>query len=221
MENRPKCIAVHGGLCETGGIEKEFTDVLSPTGWTGTRIALLLVDVWDQILLFVQFFLSGWSGFSDTFTEYHLRQIQTKIHNENWKTETYKVKCHTLKELMTTVGQKYATNSEINYLSIDTEGSERVLIDSIDFQQLSIKGVVQVEANLAEVLQLGDENAVENVQAVRDRLKNFNFIGPLTARVSCGFFPCIESKAKMCPDFFLISLCLLFFNTNCTCISVW
>ena len=32
------------------------------------------------------------------------------------------------------------------------------------------------------VLQLGDADAVVNVQAVRDRLKNFNFFGPLTAK---------------------------------------
>jgi len=31
-------------------------------------------------------------------------------------------------------------------------------------------------------LQLGDADAVVNVQAVRDRLKNFNFFGPLTAK---------------------------------------
>tara|TARA_B110000090_G_C13043177_1_gene316472 strand:- start:23 stop:466 length:444 start_codon:yes stop_codon:yes gene_type:complete len=126
ISNRPNCIAVHGALCEEDGGEKEFTDVLSPTGWT------------------------GWSGFSDTFTEQHKQQIQEKVQHNNWQTETYNVQCHTLLSLMTNVGSRYSKNSEINYLSIDTEGSERALIDSIDFQLLHVKGVVQVEANLAE-----------------------------------------------------------------------
>ena len=86
VENRPKCIAVHGGLCsQDGNIEKEFTDVLSPTGWT------------------------GWSGFADTFTDYHKQQIQEKVEKDNWTTETYKVKCHTLKSLIE-MTSKYRKN---------------------------------------------------------------------------------------------------------------
>jgi hypothetical protein len=179
VKNRPKCIAVHGSLCEEAGIEREFTDVLSPTGWT------------------------GWSGFSETFTEQHKQQIQNKIRNSNWKTETYKVNCHTLESLMKDYGFKYTTNSEINYLSIDTEGSERIIIDNIDFQSINVNGVVQVEANLAEILQLGDEKAIENVQAIRDRLKNFDFHGPLTARsgldeffVSRNVWDLLDNDAK-------------------------
>ncbi len=156
--NRKNCISIHGGLCSKGnGLTKEFTDVLSPTGWT------------------------GWSGFADTFTDYHKLQIEKKRKEQNWRTETYNVKCYTLEELMITYS-KESNGGEINYLSVDTEGSEREIIDSINFESININGVVQVEANLAEVLQLGDTNAVLNVQAVRDRMANFDFHGPLTAR---------------------------------------
>ena len=165
IENRPKCINIHGGLCSKEGTKK-FTDVLSPTGWT------------------------GWSGFADTFTDYHKKQIQEKVSTKSWSTETYEVQCHTLESLMRT----YHPTGSIDYLSVDTEGSEREIIDSIDFQQVKVEGVVQVEANLAEVLQLGDTNAVLQVQGVRDRLANNDFVGPLTARSGLDEF--FVSKKK-------------------------
>ena len=41
---------------------------------------------------------------------------------------------------------------------------------------------MQVEANLGEILQLRDAKAIKKVQAIRDRMLNFDFHGPLTAR---------------------------------------
>ena len=157
VENRPRCTRVWGAICNSDQTQRKYTDVLSPTGWT------------------------GWSGFFDTFSLQHKAQIAEKERTQGWRTETYLVKCHTLESLL----RDYAPHgmaTGVDYLSIDTEGSEKEIIDSIDFGRLKMSGVVQVEANLNEILQLRDANAIQNVQKIRDRMRNFDFHGPLTAR---------------------------------------
>ena len=86
------------------------------------------------------------------------------------------VTCHTIESLLRDYGPEGLSTS-IDYLSIDTEGSEQEIIDAIDFGQVNVSGVVQVEANLGEILQLRDAKAIKKVQAIRDRMLNFDFHG--------------------------------------------
>ena len=157
VKNRPRCTRVWGAICSADREQRRYTDVLSPTGWT------------------------GWSGFSDEFSEHHKAQIAEKERTEGWRIESYMVTCHTIESLLRDYGPEGLSTS-IDYLSIDTEGSEQEIIDAIDFGQVNVSGVVQVEANLGEILQLRDAKAIKKVQAIRDRMLNFDFHGPLTAR---------------------------------------
>lgn len=81
--------------------------------------------------------IETFSGFLNTTANQHWKRIKDK--NAKW--EIIKIKTHTLNKLCIQNNIKH-----IDYLSIDTEGSEEEIIRSIDFDQIIID-VIDVENN--------------------------------------------------------------------------
>lgn len=82
------------------------------------------------------------SGIVDSMDEMHLKRIEreTKVYSTA-RNDMIKVTSYTLKTLLTN-----HNITRIDYLSIDTEGSEKQVLEGIDFSKVFI-GVIEVEMN--------------------------------------------------------------------------
>jgi FkbM family methyltransferase len=81
------------------------------------------------------------SGFIDLYDVRHLQRIDNEIALNGGSRELIPVKVVRLNEHLSSIGI-----SHIDYLSIDTEGGEQEILESIDFDKLSID-VISVENN--------------------------------------------------------------------------
>ena len=81
------------------------------------------------------------SGFLNTYHKKHWSRVNTILEKQSHKWSIIKVKTFTFNDLC----KKYKLN-HIDYLSIDTEGSEEEIIKSIDFKNIDIN-VIDIENN--------------------------------------------------------------------------
>ncbi|MDR3645998.1 MAG: FkbM family methyltransferase [Candidatus Babeliales bacterium] len=81
------------------------------------------------------------SGLLETYDERHLRRIDVEINEKGGSREVVKVKTYNFNDLC-----KQNNITHIDYLSIDTEGSEESIIRSINFDEIFID-VISVENN--------------------------------------------------------------------------
>lgn len=81
------------------------------------------------------------SGLQDTYDPQHIARIQQEVQDYHGKTEVLAINCFTLERLLAEKGIDH-----INYLSIDTEGNELEILQSIDFAKIAID-VLTVEDN--------------------------------------------------------------------------
>ena len=98
--------------------------------------------------------------------------LDSKVKKKGWKTNSYPVDCYKLDDL---VEKYHPDNGVVDYLSIDVEGYEREVVDSIDFKARDY-GVVQVETNVQSIQQANDDKAMEDVRAIRDRFRLLGYI---------------------------------------------
>ena len=84
--------------------------------------------------------LTQMSGINNNFFE---RNINIITKNSASKTKSFKIKTITFDQVI-------SKNSEIDYLSIDIEGGEMALLNSINFNDYEIK-VISVENNIPEI----------------------------------------------------------------------
>lgn len=81
------------------------------------------------------------SGLLDKFDPRHLNRIDSEIKNNNDKKIVNKIECKTITQILNDVGVK-----KVDYLSIDTEGSEIEIINGIDFNRIDIS-LISMEVN--------------------------------------------------------------------------
>ncbi len=81
------------------------------------------------------------SGFIDLYDVRHLQRIDNEIALNGGSRELIDVKVVRLNEYLSGIGINH-----IDYLSIDTEGGEQEILESIDFSKISVS-VVSVENN--------------------------------------------------------------------------
>lgn len=103
------------------------------------------------------------AGFSSNMTAEHRERLRNEASTLQSQEKVIKVQCYNINNLCQKLGMQH-----INYCSIDTEGSEMEILESINFDQLKI-----------------DVLTVENTyhgQRMRDFMsfKNFHFAGRLT-----------------------------------------
>jgi FkbM family methyltransferase len=160
VKNRPGCTRVQGAIC--GNKESRmYMDVIDENGqWTGL------------------------SGFKDSMTKYHLKFIDKKVKENGWATKSYPVDCHKLDDLI----EKYhPENGVVDFLSIDVEGYEREVVDSINFRDRDY-GVVQVETNVDNIRETHDKKAMDDVRAIRERFRLMGYIPRSSAAGVDDFF---------------------------------
>lgn len=89
--------------------------------------------------------ISGWaemlSGIIENYDPQHLKRIQWEIELNGGQAEIINVRCYNLMELLLKNHIQH-----IDYLSIDTEGGELGILQSIDFSRIDID-VIEVENN--------------------------------------------------------------------------
>ncbi len=92
--------------------------------------------------------ISGWaemlSGIVQNYDPRHVKRLQWEIDLNGGKSEIIQVKCHNLNQLLLDNNMLH-----IDYLSIDTEGGELGILQSIDFSTIDID-VLEVENNYHE-----------------------------------------------------------------------
>ena len=152
-KNRPECIRVHGAICskDANGNNKNlmYLDVLDENGqWTGL------------------------SGFENKMTKYHKSIIEKKVKKKGWSKQNYPVQCYDLNDLLNKYRPKQGT---IDFLSIDVEGFEKEIVESIDFEKNSF-GIVQIESNVALLRESNDMDALGDVFQVRQLFKEKGFL---------------------------------------------
>lgn len=81
------------------------------------------------------------SGLIDFYDAEHLKRVDRELKSKGGTKETIEVRCYRFNALLESHGIQ-----EIDYLSIDTEGGEYNIIESIDFKKFNIK-VISVENN--------------------------------------------------------------------------
>jgi FkbM family methyltransferase len=79
------------------------------------------------------------SGLVDFYHEDHLRWVQDELKQHGYKREEIQVQCYKINELLDSHGIK-----KVDYMSIDTEGGEFNIIETIDFKKISID-VISIE----------------------------------------------------------------------------
>lgn len=94
------------------------------------------------------------SGISSTFTKRHKKRIKESISNNNGSTKKHNIRCLTLDQLLT----EHNVN-RIDYLSIDTEGSEYSILKVFPFKKYDIE-CIAIENNYHGdgILYLMDKN---------------------------------------------------------------
>ena len=89
--------------------------------------------------------ISGWaemlSGIIENYDPQHVQRIQWEIDLNGGQSEVINVKCYNLTELL--IGHNI---KHVDYLSVDTEGGELGILQSIDFSRIDID-VIEVENN--------------------------------------------------------------------------
>lgn len=93
----------------------------------------------------IQGYANMLSGISDKYNPSHLNRIQNEVRSHGGSIETIKVQVKTLQSIL-------EENSLLNvdFCSIDTEGSELEIVKSIDFEKTNIK-VFIIENNYNDV----------------------------------------------------------------------
>jgi FkbM family methyltransferase len=81
------------------------------------------------------------SGLVAKFDPRHLDRINTEVKNNNDKTHINKIECKTITQLLNELDR-----TTIDYLSIDTEGSEMQIINGIDFEKINVT-LISMEVN--------------------------------------------------------------------------
>ena len=81
------------------------------------------------------------SGLTDTFDDAHQKRVVDEIKTRGGSQEIVRVKCFKFNNICAQYGIKH-----IDFLSVDTEGSEESIIKSIDFNKIDID-VIAVENN--------------------------------------------------------------------------
>lgn len=81
------------------------------------------------------------SGIDETYCEAHKNRINSEISHMGGGKETLEVACYKLEELL-----ENANISHVDYLSVDTEGSEIQILMGIDFNKVTF-GVLDIELN--------------------------------------------------------------------------
>jgi len=76
----------------------------------------------------------GWHGDPDHVVDHRKPYLGKKV----------QVKCYTLNELLTTAGIRY-----VDYMSVDTEGSELSIIEKFDFEKFVVD-IIQIEVLMGE-----------------------------------------------------------------------
>lgn len=152
-KNRPGCIRVHGAICgkDDNGNNKNlmYLDVLDENGqWTGL------------------------SGFEDKMTKYHKSVIEKKVKKKGWSKQNYPVQCYGLNDLLNRFRPKQGA---IDFLSIDVEGFEKEIVESIDFET-NVFGVVQIESNVPLLQDANDFEALDDVHQIRELFKEKGFL---------------------------------------------
>lgn len=111
------------------------------------------------------------SGFVDTYTQEHIERIVREIEEKNQTYDYIDVECTTFSDEI--------KEKEIDLLSIDTEGSELMILESIDFSYYYIK-VMVLEYNYhnQKILNLLNNNGFEILKQIGVDLiiKNSKFI---------------------------------------------
>jgi FkbM family methyltransferase len=165
-DNHGKKLA-HGFYIEIGafnGTKQNSTIILEQSGWEGVCIEPMPVNikrlkknrkcrivegaVWIEngTVEFADVGIPGWTGITET----HQPQ-----HKDKYKDGVTKitVPCYTFDSL--------GLPSHINYLQIDTEGSELQILDSIDFKKYQIDYIC-IEDNLGTTGELNYHNFMIN-----------------------------------------------------------
>ena len=86
------------------------------------------------------------SGLVDSYDPRHLERIEQELAQYGGNKEIIPVQCYILNDVL-----KQHDITYVDYLSIDTEGSEFEIIKSIDFDSVSI-AIIGVENNYKEPL---------------------------------------------------------------------
>jgi FkbM family methyltransferase len=81
------------------------------------------------------------SGLVDKFDSRHLERINSEVKNYNDKTSINKIECKTITQIL-----NESNKNIIDYLSIDTEGSEIQIINGIDLEKIDIT-LISMEVN--------------------------------------------------------------------------
>lgn len=93
-------------------------------------------------------YLTGWtemlSGVSEDYNQKHLQRISNEMKQYGGKRKKLKVQSFTLEKIFRETKINY-----VDYLSIDTEGSELKVLQGINFDKVFID-IIQVEANYLE-----------------------------------------------------------------------
>jgi hypothetical protein len=151
VKNRPGCTRIHGAVCD-GDMTRMYTDVVDDNGqWTGL------------------------SGFKEFMTEPQKKKIERQVNKKGWSTKTYPIQCYKLNDLV----EKYHTgkyDKTVDFLSIDVEGYEREVVESIDWKERDY-GVVQVETNVEELTLDEDHAGLDDVRAIRRIFKKLGYLG--------------------------------------------
>jgi len=156
---------VDGFFLEIGaddGIDKSNTLFFEEKGWNGICIepsperykllkknracSCINVAISDSIELVNFLDIKGWgkglSGIIDSYNDEHKNRIKFELTNpQNKGSEIIKVKTNTIKNILNPFGIK-----NIDFCSIDVEGSEMKVLKSIDFSATFIK-VIMIENN--------------------------------------------------------------------------
>ncbi|MBS0652883.1 MAG: FkbM family methyltransferase [Verrucomicrobia bacterium] len=87
------------------------------------------------------------SGIIENYDLRHIHRIEREVRQMGGSFEIIEVKCYSLTKLLLDHGLRH-----VDYLSIDTEGGEMKILQSIDFDQIDID-VIDVENNYGEPFQ--------------------------------------------------------------------
>jgi FkbM family methyltransferase len=87
------------------------------------------------------------SGIIENYDPHHVERLQREISQNGGRSEVINVRCYNLSQLLVDKGIRH-----VDYLSIDTEGGEFGILQSIDFARIDID-VIEVENNYHEPFQ--------------------------------------------------------------------